>query len=84
MDRAIDVDEVLRVYVEMYDAYFADRALIPAGRLVEIAYEDLARDSVGQVRSIYEGLSLAQFEPAPPRARRLPRDPGRLPQDAAS
>ena len=64
--RAVDVDEVLRVYTEMYEAYFYDRALIPTGQLVEIAYEDLARDPVGQVRSIYESLSLGAFEPFRP------------------
>ncbi len=46
----------------MYDAYFADRDLIPPGRLVEVAYEDLERDPVGQVRSVYDGLSLGEFE----------------------
>jgi omega-hydroxy-beta-dihydromenaquinone-9 sulfotransferase len=60
--REIDEDAVLRTYAEMYDAYFADRDQIPPGQLVEIAYEDLERDPVGQVRSIYDGLALGEFE----------------------
>jgi LPS sulfotransferase NodH len=59
--RAVDVDEVLRVYTEMYDAFFDDRASIPPGQLIEVVYEDLARDPVAQVQSIYESLSLGDF-----------------------
>jgi hypothetical protein len=50
----------------MYDAYFADREHVPAGQLIEIAYEDLEHDPVGQVRAVYEGLSLGDFEPFRP------------------
>ncbi len=64
--REVDVEEVLRVYAEMYDAYFEDREHVPEGQLVEVAYEDLVRDPVGQVRGIYEGLNLADFEPFRP------------------
>ena len=60
--RKIDVEAVLRTYSEMYDAYFSDRDLVPPGQLVEIAYEDLERDPVGQVRVIYDGLALGDFE----------------------
>ncbi len=63
---AIDEEAVLQTYATMYDAYFADRSLIPAGQLVEIAYEDLDRDPVGQLRTIYDGLSLGDFEAVRP------------------
>jgi omega-hydroxy-beta-dihydromenaquinone-9 sulfotransferase len=53
---------VLSTYTIMYDAYFTDRARIPSGQLVEIAYEDLQRDPIGQLRSIYDGLSLGEFD----------------------
>ncbi|HZW34325.1 MAG TPA: sulfotransferase [Isosphaeraceae bacterium] len=59
--RAIDVESILRTYTTMYDAYFADRSLIPPGQLVEIAYEDLERDPIGQLGVIYHGLSLGNF-----------------------
>jgi hypothetical protein len=60
--RTIDTDEVLRIYKEMYDAYFDDCARVPPGQLIEVAYEELERDPVGQLHTIYEGLSLGDFE----------------------
>lgn len=65
--RRVDTDAVLRVYKEMYDAYFDDRAEVPPGRLVEVAYEELERDPVGQLRAIYGGLGLGDFEAFRPR-----------------
>lgn len=64
--KEIDVEAVLKTYANMYTAYFADRELIPPGQLVEIAYEDLERDPIGQLRTIYEALSLADFESVQP------------------
>jgi hypothetical protein len=61
-----DEETVLRIYAETYDAYFTDRPFIPRGQLVEVAYEDLERDPVGQVRAVYEGLRLDDFEPFRP------------------
>lgn len=60
--RPIDADAVLDTYKTMYDAYFEDRDFIPPDQLVEIAYEDLDRDPLGQLRAIYEGLDLGDFE----------------------
>jgi hypothetical protein len=51
----------------MYDAYFEDRALLPANQLVELSYEELVEDPKSQLRSIYERLELGDFarvEPA--------------------
>jgi hypothetical protein len=59
--RAIDVEAVLRTYTTMYDAFFADRQRIPPGQFVEIAFEDLERDPIGQLAAVYEGLSLGDF-----------------------
>jgi hypothetical protein len=61
-----DVETVLHVYTEMYDAYFADRNSMPPGQLIEIAYEDLERDPLGQLRAAYDGLSLGDFESVRP------------------
>ena len=60
-------DRILSVYTEMYDAYFEERGLIPEGRLCEVGYEDLERDPVGVVGSIYESLGLPGFEDLRPR-----------------
>jgi hypothetical protein len=64
--RAVDEDAVLRTYRTMYDAYFDDLPLVPPGRLVEIAYEDLERDPVGELRRVYDGLSLGDFDAVRP------------------
>ncbi len=60
--KTTDVDYVLRTYRTMYEAYFADRELVPPGQLVEIAYEDLDRDPIGQLRMLYGTLALGDFE----------------------
>jgi hypothetical protein len=64
--RTIDVEAVLQTYTTMYDAYFADCSLIPPGRGIEIAYEDLERDPIGQLRAIYRTLSLGEFAAVQP------------------
>lgn len=60
-------ERILRRYTELYDAFFEEKALIPPGRFVEVAFEDVERDPVGQVRAIYEQLGLqgfSAFQPA--------------------
>ncbi len=57
---------VLRQYRTMYDAYFEERGLIPSGRLVEIGFEDLETDPIGQLRHVYENLGLPDFGTAEP------------------
>ena len=66
----VDFDELLvkqaDVYRRMAEAYLAQKKLIPDGRLVEVLYEDLEQDKIGQIRRIYESLGLegfAEFEP---------------------
>ncbi|HVT29861.1 MAG TPA: sulfotransferase [Lacipirellulaceae bacterium] len=46
----------------LYDCYFAHRPLIPAGRFCDIAFADLERDPIGQIRRIYDVLDLPRFE----------------------
>jgi hypothetical protein len=46
----------------LYDGYFAQRTLIPAGRLHEIAFHDLERDPIQQLRNTYEALNLPDFQ----------------------
>ena len=66
----VDFDDLLQkqlqVYRDMAEAYLRQKELIPAGRLVEIRYEDLEQDKVEQIRGIYDKLGLegyADFEP---------------------
>jgi omega-hydroxy-beta-dihydromenaquinone-9 sulfotransferase len=60
-------DRIIRVYTEMYDAFFEERSLIPEGRLCEVGFEDLERAPVEVIRSIYEVLGLPGFESLQPR-----------------
>jgi LPS sulfotransferase NodH len=53
---------IIERYREMYDVFFEERGLIPEGRFHEVCFEELARDPVGQVEGIYEGLNIPGFE----------------------
>jgi hypothetical protein len=53
---------ILKRYTEMYDAFFAERGLIPEGQYCEVSFEELEADQVGQVARIYERLNLPGFE----------------------
>jgi hypothetical protein len=53
---------IIDVYREMYDTYFEQRGLIPAGHFCEVAYEDLERDPVGQLGAVYDALDLPDFD----------------------
>ena len=57
-------DYIARQYREVYDAFFAERELIPSGRFHELAYESLETDPIGQLRNLYETLSLPDFAAA--------------------
>jgi hypothetical protein len=59
-------DHVLSTFREVADIYAEDRALIPAERLVEIRYEDLAADPKTILRDVYARLGLGDFETAEP------------------
>lgn len=63
------MDGVIRRYREMYDAFFAERSLIPPGQYCEVAFEELEKDMVGQVAHIYEALRLPDYTAAEPRLR---------------
>lgn len=54
--------QIIRMYKSMYEAFFEQCELIPAGRFCEISFEDLERDPRGQVKEIYERLSLPGFD----------------------
>lgn len=64
------IDEgILQRYSALYGAFFEDRSLIPEGRFCEISFDDLERDPVGEVRTIYEKLSLPGFREFQPQLR---------------
>jgi omega-hydroxy-beta-dihydromenaquinone-9 sulfotransferase len=55
-------DVVLATGRALFDAYFDQRHLIPPGRLVDVAFEDLEARPVAVVQDIYERLALPDFE----------------------
>jgi omega-hydroxy-beta-dihydromenaquinone-9 sulfotransferase len=57
---------VLRIYEAVMRQYLRDRELIPAERLVEIRFEDLERDPLGELRRVYDRLDLPGFDAATP------------------
>ena len=64
--QSIDFEELIqrqiRIYRRMAEAYLEQRDLIPDGRLVEIRYEDLDQDKIGQVQHIYQALGLDGYD----------------------
>jgi hypothetical protein len=57
---------VLRFYAQLMQSFLAAKALIPAGNLVEVRFEDLEVAPRVQLRRVYEGLSLPGFAEAEP------------------
>jgi hypothetical protein len=53
-------------YKEFHEAFFAERRLIPAGRYHEMAFEELEKDPVGQMRIAYGSLGLPSFAETEP------------------
>lgn len=69
--KADDLDDrLIDQYNEVYDAYFEERPLIPAGALHEIPFEKLESDPMGELRRMYESLSLPDFSAAEPPLRK--------------
>lgn len=60
------VDNIVKVYKDLYFRYQADKSLIPEGNLIEIKFEDFEQDALAMTRKIYDTLSLPGFEQARP------------------
>jgi hypothetical protein len=60
---------LFQLYDAMVRKYLVDKALIPAGNLIELDFEDLEADPIGEVRRVYSGLDLPGFAAAEPRIR---------------
>ena len=64
--QSFDFDELVlrqvKIYRRMAEAYLEQKALIPDGRLVEIRYEELEQDKIGQMQRIYRALSLDGYD----------------------
>ncbi len=63
-------DTVFTLYEEMMRQFFVDRALISPGNLAEVRFDDLQRDPLGEMRRLYQELSLPGFVQTEPPLRR--------------
>jgi len=61
---------IIEGYKQMYDVFFEERSLIPAGQFHEIGFEALEQDRVGQIRQLYEAFNLPGFEAMQPSLQR--------------
>jgi hypothetical protein len=59
-------EKVFREFRIIHERYEEGKKLIPAGRLVEVRYEEMVKDLVGGMRQVYEGLQLGEFDAARP------------------
>ena len=58
-----DIDAgILRRYQILYDAYFAQKDLIPAGQFCDVRFSDLEQAPIQQVQTIYRTLGLPYTE----------------------
>jgi hypothetical protein len=58
---------VFSCFEAMYEKFERDRASLGRGQLFEVRYEDLVRDPIEQMRSLYEQLRLGEFDTAVPK-----------------
>jgi hypothetical protein len=53
--------QIIEFVRTLYESYFEQRALIPPDRLHDVAYAELERDPIGQIRGVYAALALPDF-----------------------
>jgi hypothetical protein len=68
-DQSDQTSYIIRRYKAMYDAFFADKGLVPSENLHEVAMEDLEREPIRQMRALYEKLQLPDFNGVEPALR---------------
>ena len=57
---------ILRNYVELYNAYQEQKKYIPEGNLFEVKFEDIEKDAFGITERIYKELNIPGWEAAKP------------------
>lgn len=67
--RGLD-DRLLRLYSALYDAFFAERHLIPSCRYHDVRFEELERAPIAEMQKLYERLGLHGFDTFRPKLQR--------------
>jgi hypothetical protein len=62
-------ERVFESNTKVYQAFFEEWPLIPAGQAHELAFEQLEQDPLGELRRIYTALNLPDFQAVEPRVR---------------
>ncbi|MEM6663390.1 MAG: sulfotransferase [Pseudomonadota bacterium] len=63
----IELDEtILATYDRLMSRYLEEKTRIPEGQFVELGYDDLCNDPVSALRTVYEDLSIPDFDAAVP------------------
>jgi hypothetical protein len=65
-DRARIVEQVLDTYPKLMRAYFDQREALGEGELVDVRFEDVEADALGELRRVYAALGLEGFDEARP------------------
>jgi hypothetical protein len=60
---------ILYAYRELYLAFEEQKKYIPEGQLMEVKFEDIENNAYETIKSVYEKLSLPNWEEAEPRIR---------------
>lgn len=63
-------ENVFTTYLDMHRRLEATKRLVPPGRFAEVRFENLIREPVAQLRTIYKRLNLGDIEPALPAIQR--------------
>jgi len=67
VEKQQQIDNVFRRYKLMYDAYFKDREAISVDRFIDISFEELETDMVGQIEKIYQRINIDGFGEVEPK-----------------
>jgi hypothetical protein len=59
-------DRIVSQYKEVFEVFFGERGLIRPGHLHEVCFEELEKDPIGQLRTLYERLDLPNFADVEP------------------
>jgi hypothetical protein len=59
-------DMILYYFEKTMKKYIAEKNLIPKENLVEVSFDDMEKDSYGQIENMYAKLDLPNFDQAKP------------------